>query len=74
MKRRLVGDRAPKDFNPIGLKVRKSAMKKFGSSTPGSSKPNGCTAGPEDRWMAKKSRSYKDRNYCSWCAKMDKMD
>jgi len=54
--------------HPGGL-TRRFLRKKKGSSTPGRTK--GLLPSPEDRIMAKRSRSYKSLNYQAWCTKYD---
>lgn len=47
-------------------KSKRFAKKTKGSRTPGKSKNENCQSTSLDRWMAKKSRSYKDPLYSAW--------
>ena len=42
-----------------------------GSQTPGKTKVESCQADFKKRYMAKKSRSYKDSEYKEWCRQVD---
>lgn len=54
----------------INWKTRKLQKKGKGSQTPGKAKGANCQATPEDRYFAKRSRSYKDeKGYHDWCEK-----
>lgn len=53
---------------------RKERIKK-GSQTPGRMKnPLTCQATTEDKFYARRSRSYKDNGYAAWCAKYRKIN
>ena len=49
-------------------KSRSSKKKEMAkrNQTPGSSKGSNCQAGPQDRTMAKRNRSWKSKVYQSW--------
>ena len=47
-------------------KVKKNAKKKKRSQTPGATKGENCMADAEARYMTKRSRSYKHKNYANW--------
>ena len=53
------------------LKSKINRKKLRGSQTPGSTKGGFCQANHIDRYMAKSSRSYKNRNYKQWCISKD---
>lgn len=57
------------DFN---WKRKKNRKLKMVSRTPGSQKGERCQAKPLQRYMAKKSRSYKHHSYRTWCEEMNK--
>jgi hypothetical protein len=50
-------------------KTKKQSRK---AQTAGSLKGENCKAGPLDRFMAKRNRSYKHREYAGWCERMKK--
>ena len=43
-------------------------------SVPGRTKGIRCLASAEDRYMAKRSRSYKHPNYENWASRMDELN
>jgi hypothetical protein len=52
-------------------KSKKNQKKRKMSSTPGKSKQESCQSSPFKKSMAKNSRSYKSKDYQSWCDAMD---
>ncbi len=48
-------------------KRKKMKKERKGSQTPGSAKGENCKATVQQRYMAKRSRSYKDPDYSNWC-------
>lgn len=58
----------------MGSWCAKRKAKGRGSQTPGSAKGPACQADVFKKFMAKRSRSYKDPEYGNWCLAMDKLN
>lgn len=60
--------------NMSDWKINSIKKRGKGSHTPGKAKGEKCMASVVDKYMAKRSRSYKDKDYSKWCAKYDKLN
>lgn len=64
-------DVKPKYFAGATYKKKKYERKGKASQTPGSKKQENCQTNAFKSYMAKKSRSYKHKEYGNWCAWAD---
>jgi len=60
----------PSAMGSYRSKILKKRRK--GSQTPGKTKGETCKADAMDKFMAKRSRSYKHPLYAQWCKKVDR--
>lgn len=65
-------------YNPSNMSTWKTKTfdkKRKGSQTPGKRKnEETCQATVDDKYFARRSRSYKDKDYWKWCAKTRKLN
>lgn len=62
----------PSRMGNFRAKILKKRRK--GSQTPGKTKGVTCKADAMDKYMAKRSRSYKHPLYSAWCRKVDRQN